>query len=353
MIASAGDLEMASCALPPRYATIPDRLSIQRTTMNFDRIDLNLLRVFNAVFEERNLLRAARRLNLSQSAISHALARLRQALEDDLFVRTSTGMQPTARATAMAGPLRSALQQISSALGDEPFSPATTDREFVVAANDYITMLLMGSLSHSMQVQAPLANLVVRPSTRIDLAGQIDLGRIDVAIGVFAEIPARFRSMLLWTQTDSLAMRSDHPLRHSEVRREDLLDFPLLAVSLGGTEEGAADGYIAERGLARQSEMFDRLALQQALAPEPPRLRMLVAHTLAVPSLLRSTDMLAVLPSPLSRIFAQHEGLLTATLPYPSRPVQVQAIWHERSDQDPAHAWMRAQLANIAGGIGV
>lgn len=316
--------------------------------MNFDRLDLNLLRVFNAVFEERNLLRAAKRLNLSQSAVSHALARLRQTLEDDLFVRTSAGMQPTARATAIAGPLRGALQQISSALGDEPFSPALTDREYVVAANDYLTLLLMGRLSDSFQGNAPLASLVVRPATRIDLAGQIDLGRIDIAVGTFAEIPARFHSLRLWTQSDSLVMRADHPLGSNGVTREDLLRYPMLAVSLGGSEEGAVDGYISERGLARQSEMFDRQALQQALAPLSPRPRMLVAHSLALPALLGSSDMLAVLPSPLSRIFAQHHGLRVAPLPYASRPVDVQAVWHARCDQDPAHAWLREQLANAA-----
>jgi DNA-binding transcriptional LysR family regulator len=117
---------------------------------------------------------------------------------------------------------------------------------------------------------------------------------------------------------------------------------------LGGSEEGAVDGYISERGLARQSEMFDRLALQQALAPLSPRPRMLVAHSLAVPALLGSSDMLAVLPSPLSRIFAQQYGLRAAPLPYASRAVEVQAVWHERSDQDPAHAWMRTQLAKVA-----
>jgi DNA-binding transcriptional LysR family regulator len=319
--------------------------------MNFDRIDLNLLRVFDAVFEERNLLRAATRLHLSQSAVSHALARLRHSVNDDLFVRTASGMQPTPRALAMAGPLRSALRQIGGALGSELFSPATTDREFVIAANDYITMLMMGSLSGDLQLHAPFSSLVIRPSTRIDLAGQIDLGRIDVAIGVFAEIPARFRSMPLWTQVDSLAMRRDHPLAGVTPSRQDLLDYPLLAVSLGGAEEGAVDGYISERGLARQSEMFDRQALRLALAPHIPRLRMLVAHALALPSLLGNSDMLAVLPSPLGKVFARDHGLLSAPLPYSPRPVEVHAVWHERSDADPAHTWMRERLAQLARNI--
>jgi DNA-binding transcriptional LysR family regulator len=320
--------------------------------MNLDRIDLNLLRVFDVVFEERNLLRAAKRLHLSQSAISHALARLRQSVDDDLFVRTPAGMQPTPRALAMAAPLRSALRQIGAALGGEAFVPATTDRNFVIAASDYVTRLLIGNLSDDLQLNAPSARLVIRPSTRIDLAGQIDLGRIDLAIGVFAEIPARFRSMPLWSQTDSLAMRRGHPLCGRVPALRDLLDYPLLAVSLGGDEEGAVNGYIAERGLARQSEMFDRQALYEALAPDTPPLRMLVAHALAVPSLLAASDMLALLPSPVAQVFARDHGLAALALPYPSEAVGVHAIWHERSDADPAHAWIRGRLAELALQVG-
>ena len=321
--------------------------------MNFDRIDLNLLRVFDAVFEERNLARAAKRLHLSQSAISHALTRLRESINDDLFVRTASGMQPTPRAQAMADSLRGALRQIGAALGGEPFLPATTEREFVIAASDYVTVLVAGSLSAKLQLNAPHANLVIKPSTRIDLAGQIDLGRIDVAIGVFAEIPARFRSTPLWTQVDQLAMRKGHPLDGSVPRRADLLKFPLLAVSLGGTEEGAVDGYISERGLARHSEMFDHHGLRAALAPALPRLRMLVAHSLAVPTLLGTGDMLAILPSPLAHVFSRDHGLVNTALPYTPRPVEVHAVWHERNESDPAHAWMRKCLVDVAGDAGL
>lgn len=313
--------------------------------MNPERIDLNLLRVFDIVYEERNLLRAAGRLNLSQSAVSHALGRLRQALGDELFVRSAAGMQPTARALAIAGPVRSALRQIGSTLGGDGFDPATTSREFVVAASDYLTTLLVPGLLQVMRREAPFANLVVRPATRIDLAGQIDLGKIDLAVGVFAELPPRFRDQPLWTQGDALAMRPGHPLASRQPKVADLLAFPLAAVSLGGEEEGAVDGYIAERGLARQSEMFDRLALQRALAPEPARLSVLAPHALALPALLRDSDMLAILPTVLARSFARDFGLASAALPYPARDVQVRMVWHERSADDPAHAWLRDRLA--------
>ncbi|WP_308936674.1 LysR family transcriptional regulator [Duganella radicis] len=321
---------------------------ISPARMNLDRLDLNLLRVFNVVYEERNLLRAAKRLNLSQSAISHALGRLRESLGDDLFVRTGNGMQPTARANAMSAPLHSALIQIGNAVGNEPFAPATAEREFVIAANDYITLVLVERLQLRLQELAPRINLVIRPSTRIDLAGQLDLGRIDIAVGVFAELPPRFGAVSLWRQTDALAMRPGHPLANRAVALEDLAAYPLLAVSLGGAEEGAVDGYLSERGLARESEMFDRAAL-----PEAARLRMLLPHSLAVPALLRGSDMLAVLPEPLSRHFAQSGGLCQAALPYEARRVQVQAVWHARSGDDPAHIWLRGVIQQTTNALGI
>jgi DNA-binding transcriptional LysR family regulator len=318
--------------------------------MNLARIDLNLLRVFDAIFEDRNLLLAGKRLNLSQSAISHALGRLRDVLEDDLFVRTAKGMEPTARAEAMAMPLRNALQQIQNALGNEPFLPNVANREFVVAANDYITMLLLGRLSQRLSAEAPMVNLIIRPSTRLDLAGQIDIGRIDIAVGIFAEVPSRFQSMLLWKQTEVLAMRQDHPIGERAVTQEDLLNYPLVAISLGGQEEGAAGGFILERGLARQSEMFDRQALEDAFANSSarPRLRISVAHSLAIPTLLRDSDMLALVPAPLGREFEHNGELRTRPVPYTTPTSSVRAVWHTRNDQDPALQWLRAQIADVA-----
>lgn len=308
--------------------------------MNIDRIDLNLLRVFLCIYEERNLHRAAQRMNLTQSAISHALGRLRETLGDELFVRTASGMNPTARAQTMAAPLRSALQQIGGALGNEPFVPATTQREFCIASSDYVTLLLLNRLSDKLQTLAPLVDLVIRPVTRIDLAGQLDLGRIDLAIGVFTDIPPRFSAMPLWTQTDTLAMRAGHPLAGRQLTIDDLEEYPLIAVSLGGTEEGAVDGFLSERGLARESEMFDRAAL-----PATARLRMLLPHALAVPALLHSSDMLAILPSSLGQHFAEREDIVIAAPPYPVRSRVMQAVWHARADEDPAQIWLRSQLA--------
>ncbi|GAA4339808.1 LysR family transcriptional regulator [Variovorax defluvii] len=325
-------------------------ISKAQAALNARRIDLNLLRVFDAVFEDRNLLRAGKRLHLSQSAISHALARLREALQDELFVRTPKGMAPTARALAMEAPLREALRRIHDTLGVQAFDPATTSHRFVVAANDYVTSVLLARLSERMAALAPSSDLVVRPSTRLDLAEQLDVGRIDIALGIFAEVPARFQSARLWLQDDVLVFRRGHPLARRKPRIEDLAAFALLTVSLGGQEEGAVSGFILERGLARQSEMFDRSALEEALAAAGlrPRFRLTVPHSLAVPDLLVDSDMVSIVPAPLARSFVARRELLSKPLPYATQHAVVRAVWHRRHEHDPAHLWLREQLAEQA-----
>jgi len=323
--------------------------------MNLGRVDLNLLRVFDAIFEDRNLLLAGKRLNVTQSAVSHALGRLRDLLEDDLFVRTAKGMEPTMRAEAMAMPLRSALRQIEAALGSDPFSPQAATREFAIAANDYVTRLLLGPLSERLNVLAPNVNLRIPPSTRLDLAQQLDLGRIDIAVGIFSDIPYRFGSMPLWEQTDVLMMCKDHPIAHRNAMLEDLLAYPLLTISTGGQEEGAMSGFIMERGLARQSEMFNRQSLDEAFPDSEgaPRLRVSVAHSLAVPALLQNSNMLALVPTLLARAFSWQGEWTIQSTPYPARASTVQAIWHSRNEHEPALQWLRAQLADIASSMRV
>jgi DNA-binding transcriptional LysR family regulator len=318
--------------------------------MSADSIDLNLLRVFDAVFEERNLALAGKRLNLSQSAVSHALTRLRQVLNDDLFVRTGKGMQPTTRAMSMAGQLRGALQQIKSALGVAAFEPTGAQRKFIVAANDYITSLLLGRLSQRLNADAPLTDLVIRPSTRLDLAGQIDVGRIDIAVGIFADIPSRFRSMKVWDQSNVLLMKRDHPLAERPLTLDDLLEYSLVVVSQGGEEEGAVSGFILERGLARQSEMFNREALELAYAgrSDMPRVRVAMAHSLAIPALLRFSNMLALVPSGLGREMERYSELKMRATPYDCPSEEVRAVWHERNDNDAALRWLRSQMADVA-----
>src|SRR5205085_10922720 len=117
------------------------------------------------------------------------------------------GLVPTGRATDMAPALRDSLRRIEATLGVEPFSPELSTRRFVIAANDHVTAVIIAPLSRHLQEAAPGVNLVIRPSTRLDLAEQIDLGRIDVAIGIFSQVPPRLNARTLMTQGEVILMR--------------------------------------------------------------------------------------------------------------------------------------------------
>ena len=318
--------------------------------MSIGRTDLNLLKVFEAVYEERSLLLAGKRLNLTQSAVSHALRRLRELVGDELFMRTGKGMVPTGRATAMAPTLRESLRRIEDALGVESFSPDKSRRRFVIAANDHVTAVIVAPLSRELQEAAPGVDLVIRPSTRLDLAEQIDLGRIDLAIGIFSQVPPRLNSRALMTQGETILMRKGHPASRRKLTLGDLTKYPLVTLSVGGQEEGAVGGFIVERGLARQSEMFDRHALEEALhaSNEVPRLRITVPHSLAIPELLRDTHMLSIVPESLALALAKGGQLVRRPPPYPAGTSTLRGVWHARDEHDVGHAWLRERVAKIA-----
>lgn len=319
--------------------------------MAIGRIDLNLIKVFDAVFEDRNLLLAGKRLNLSSSAVSHALGRLRHVVGDELFVRTVNGMTPTARADSMAADLRDSLHKISATLGVDAFDPAVSTRQFVVAANDHLTAVIVARLTRMIAVEAPHIDLVVRPSTRLDLAEQIDIGRIDLALGIYQQVPLRFRSLALMTEGDMVVLHKAHPAAQGQLTLQDMATYPLLTVSVGGQEEGAVDGFILERGLARQSEMFDRNALQEALMTigSEPRYGITVPHSLAIPALMRGTDLISILPCSLAHLLVTDEDFVMVAPPYSVATSTFRAIWHSRNEHDPAHLWLRQIVLRAVG----
>lgn len=320
--------------------------------IGFDKLDLNLIRVFDAVMEERSVLRASQRLHLSQSAVSHALSRLREGLGQEIFVRTGKGMTPTSYALEISGPLRAALLSMSQTLsqGASSFKPETVSRSFVIAANDYVSATLLPQLNRQLSTAAPGIDLSITPATRLDLAEQIDLGRIDVAIGTFRSAPERFRTQPVLTQDEVFICSGAHPIGAKALQLEDLVRYPLAVVSLGGEGEGMLSGYILERGLARQAQMYDRNALEQALAEAglSVRRQIVLPHFLALPMLLEGSELLAIVPRPLARTFARTLGFLIKPLPYPVARQQLDMLWHSSNDNDPAQRWLRGQISAAA-----
>ncbi|MBR0816619.1 LysR family transcriptional regulator [Bradyrhizobium liaoningense] len=308
-----------------------------------NRLDLNLLRVFDAVMEERSVLRAGQRICLSQSAVSHALARLREMIGDELFVRTTTGMQPTARALQMAPLIREAWKSLEVAIELPRFDPRSSTRCFTVAVSDFVSTVVVPDLLGLLKREAPLVDLALRSDNGLDLIEQLDLGRIDVAVGAFTEIPDRYRASPLFSCDDVLIVHRSRRL--GRLTRDTLATLSIATVSMHGGG-GGADRFVSARGLGRRSEMFDRLALERAFrgSKRKPRLTLSLAHFLAVPSLLEDGQLAAIVPRPLAAVLARVHPLSMHELPYGTAVTDVVVLWSERSLGDAAQDWLRRML---------
>jgi DNA-binding transcriptional LysR family regulator len=313
-----------------------------------NRLDLNLLRVFDAIMGERSVLRAAQKICLSQSAVSHALARLRDTIGDELFIRTPAGMQPTVRALAMAPLIREAWVSLEKAIEPAKFDPRCSARRFTIAASDFTTLVMVPHLLSLLRSEAPFVELAVRPDSRIDLTEQIDLGQVDAAIGSFSDAPQRFRSRSLFHYDDVLIAGS--PPTFDQLSLEKLSELPIAIVSSFDDDEVMADGFVAQRGLVRRSAIYDRTALERAcsVCERRPRLAVSLQHFLALPSLLEASDLAAIVPRPLARLLVRTSSLSLHELPYRSSNVDVSMLWHERNSADAAHKWLREMLRRAA-----
>ena len=296
--------------------------------MNWGAFDLNLLIVFDAVMQERNVTRAGGKIGLSQPAVSHALGRLRHMLKDELFIRTPDGMMPTPRAEQLAIPLRRALSEMQLALEPETFVPQEATRLFVLALNNYAAVILAPSLVTTVISAAPGIRLDLRPSGLRDMADLLDRGELDLAIGTFGDVGERFAIAPLLEDSFVVAMRRGHPAGQRELTAEELASLSNLEISSTGEDSSFVDHWLGTRGLARN------------IMHRAPRLS--AAHILA------NTDMVAVLSRRLAEHWVQTYGLSTCKLPFAPPAICTEMLWHRRFDRHPAHLWLRKLVQQTA-----
>ena len=295
--------------------------------MNLRGIDLNLLVVLNALTEERSVRRAGARIGLSQSATSHALARLRGLLGDELLVRTATGMEPTPRALALAGPIRLALEEIQATLAPDRFDPATARRAFTIVVETYGTIVIVADMVDRIRREAPGIDVTVRSGPAIQIIEDIDKGRADIAIGGVRSLPGRFVTRQLMADRHVCLMRIGHPLANGMTLAQ-FLGTPHLLVSMNDEAEDLVDHALAAAGLARRVAF----RLPNGLA--------------AVAALLRS-DMLAVVPEGAARMFAGIAPLVIAEPPLRLPATAFHLVWNRRLHESAGHVWLRRVLAEI------
>lgn len=292
--------------------------------MRLRTLDLNLLVALDALLSERHVTRAARRIGLSQPAMSNALGRLRRTFADELLVRTATGMAPTPRALELVEPLRQALRQVERVLESEQgFDPRGSTRTFNLRMSDILAHLVLPALLARMPAASRFSLNVVHMPPAATL-NALERDEIDLAVSMGLEAPNSIRSATLLDDRMVCLMRKGHPLTRRRLTLERFLAQAHVKVSMNPTDTRFVDDVLG--GLGHQR----RIALN-------------VPHWLVVPHVLKETDLLAVLPRRLARTFLG-EGLVQRELPFPSSPFAWTLYWHRRHDRSPASLWLRAHM---------
>jgi DNA-binding transcriptional LysR family regulator len=309
--------------------------------IDLSRTDLNLLALFEVVLDERHVGRAAERLNLSPSAVSHGLGRLRRLLNDPLFLRTPKGVVPTARATELAEPIADILARVRTVVSTaKPFDPATSTRRFTIGAPDGVSAVVAPPLLAALRERAPHIDISVRQllpphaGAAFERAWQpaladLDARAIDIAIVPLHDIPARFVERTLYEEEFVIAARAGHPYA-----RQPTLDrfcrTRHLLVSLTGNAHGFVDEALAERGRAR-------------------RIALTVPNFMMALAIVAETDLIAALPKQLVALHAARFGVAIAKAPLPLRRDRIRAIASKAAMMDAGVAWLFGVLQDTQG----
>lgn len=280
---------------------------------------------------ERHVTRAGERLGLSQPATSNALARLRSLLDDALFVRTSTGLQPTPKAIALAQQIQPALAQIQTALCyQEVFDPATSDRIFFLGMSDYTGFVLLPKLMEKLQATAPRVKVQVRSGDRQKLLSLLDREELDLVLGVFPEQVGWHKQQFLFEEKYVCVCRQNHPSIEESLSIEDYVAASHLLVSVQEDMVGRADEFLAKKNLRRH------IAIS-------------IPHFLMAPFILAQTDLIATLALRVARTFAEVQNLKILALPLPLAGFSVCMRWHQSYQDYPAHQWLRTIIRELFG----
>lgn len=309
-------------------------------------MDLNLIRVLDALSEEGNVTKAGARLGLSQSAVSHALNKMRLLFDDQLFLRGPDGMNPTPRAMELSRAFGSALRQIDAALGQPKFDPATADFEIVIATSDYVTSTIIPSVLRQVAQTAPGVRLWIRPMNDVNIVEELDRGALHLAAGAFGRVPARFVKSDLFTDPNVWMFRADHPAAAGELSLETLGRYPHIDILISRRDSTVAGAVIDQGGLERayvtsNPQHIDGLLKNQGFERH---VGVTLSHLLAVPPLLTATDMMAYVPSRFARFAERTFNLAWQEAPYVAPPMTISTLTHRTMGRHPSIIWVEKLL---------
>ncbi len=308
---------------------------------NFRQLDLNLLRVFDAIMAEKSLTRAAQTLSLTQPAVSNALRRLREHLDDPLLTRQGQALAPTARARELWPQVRASLDQLERALHPEDFDPLQSTQAFIVAMADATAAELIPGLSKILETEAPLANLRVIPLTTRDPRQLLADQQADMAVGhfpaVLADLTAQaqagesvgFEHSRLFEGEYVCVMRRGHPLSRQALSLDDFCAARHMLVSFSGRPFGFVDQALASLGRER-------------------RVVVTVNQFSTAGRVVLNSNLITVLPKHFVRVAGLEEQLSIQTLPLKVPAVHIDLLWFNQGRSRAAHAWLKGAMKRSA-----
>jgi DNA-binding transcriptional LysR family regulator len=297
--------------------------------MELRELDLNLLLVFNQLLLDRSVSTAAQKLGLTQPAVSNALKRLRTALKDELFLRTSRGMEPTPYALHLAEPVGYALNALQTAFTTrDSFDPLTSTRNFQLAMTDIGEMYFMPALMVALTKVAPQVRVsTVRPNAG-NLKADMESGTVDLALGLMPDLQSGFFQRRLFRHKYVCVFRKDHPVARSPMKLAQFLALEHVGVIAANTGHSEVDGLLERAGIHR-------------------KIKLVVPHFIAVGHILQSTDLISTLPERFAQRCETPFGLVTS--PHPARlpDIAINLFWHAKFNRDPANMWMRQLFVEL------
>ena len=298
--------------------------------MRLGRVDLNLLVVFDAIYTERGITRAAATLHLTQPAISHSLARLRVLFKDELFAREGRAMVPTPLARNLITPVRNALRGLEVTLNElERFDPATTQKRFTVAVRDVFEAPLLPPLLREITRTAPAVDVAAVQVERRELESELASGALDAALDVLLPLSEQVRHRRIRLDRMVVVARKGHPaIKSSRGRGLSLAHYlkqDHVLVSSRRSGPGLEDVELSRQGLSR-------------------RIRLRCQHYFAACRVVSDTDLLLTMPGHYARVANQQFGNRILPLPFDMPALDAYLYWHANVDREPANRWLRDKL---------
>jgi DNA-binding transcriptional LysR family regulator len=295
--------------------------------MHIKDIDLNLLRLFDAVYRTRNVSRAAVLLDLTQPAASQGLTRLRGLIHDPLFMRAAGGVQPTPKAQRLAEPVRLALAMLEQALGETAgFEPAHSRRVFQLHMSDIGEGRFLPELLVALRQQAPGVRIETRPLPREQVTEALDAGRIDFAFG-FLPMVKDTQKLTLLKDRYVVLLRRGHPFTRKPVRTGKALLTALRELE-----------FVAVRSHADTLRIVQQLQLED-------RLRLVTEHFMVLPAIVAATDLAAIMPRNIALAFTGGYAIVEPA--FPQRDFAVALHWSRRFEGDPGNQWLRGLIERL------